>query len=128
MLSQLLLPILSTRYSDRGLVAGESPNPCATFPGIHEGIRQVAIYEDGDELILCIDDLTHSHIADYTDGLSEAERAVRVVGLLVEFLDALFADQIVVWGQHAVGGGWYRRDLREAGRGETEYVWSGPRT
>jgi hypothetical protein len=127
MLSKLLLPILSKRFPDRGLVAGESPEPCAVFPGIHPGIRRIAIYEDGDELIFCFDDLTHSHFAEYAEGLSDAERADRVVESVVEFLEAVFADQVVVWGQHATGGGYYRPDLGETGGGVPEFVWSGPR-
>jgi hypothetical protein len=128
-LSQLLLQVLRERYPDRGLIAGEPPEPCAVFPGTHPGIRRVAIYDDGDELTLCIDDLTHGHFAEYAEGLSNAERAGRVVEAVVEFLDALFADQVVVWGQHSVGGGWYRPGLGGSG-GRTdvqEFVWSGPR-
>ena len=48
MLSQLLHPVLRERFPDRGLAAGEPPDPCARFPGIHPGIRGVSIYDDGD--------------------------------------------------------------------------------
>jgi hypothetical protein len=128
-LSQLLLSALRKRFSDRGLIAGEPPEPCAVFPSTHPGIRRVAIYDDGDELTVCIDDLTHGHFAEYAEGLTDAERAERIVESVVEFLDALFADRVAVWGQHNVGGGWYCIDLgrSRADRGVAEYVWSGPR-
>lgn len=128
MLSQLLLPVLRERFPDRGLVTAEPPNPCAVFPGIHAGIRGVSIYDDGDELTVCIDDLTHGHFAEYAEELSDTERAERVVESVVEFLDALFADRVAVWGQHNVGGGWYRPDLGGSGGRPNvpEFVWSGP--
>ena len=44
-----------------------------------------------------------------------------------QFMDALFADRVAVWGQANVGGGWYRLD--SGGRtGVPEFVWSGPRS
>ena len=129
MLSQLLLPVLRQRFPGRGLVPGVPPEPCAVFPGTHPGIRRVAIYDDGDELTLCIDDLTHGHFAEYAEGLSDAERAGRVVESVAEFLAALFADRVVVWGRHNIGGGWYRPDLGGSGEraGVREFVWSGPK-
>src|SRR4051812_37590561 len=104
MLSSLLLPILRERFAGRGLVEGAPPGPCAVFPGVHPGIRGVSIYDDGDELTLCVDDVTHGHFAEYAEGLSDAERDGRVVEVVVEFLDALFEDSVAVWGQKNVGG------------------------
>ncbi|MBA4068132.1 MAG: hypothetical protein C0501_31415 [Isosphaera sp.] len=138
MLSQLLLPVLRERFADRGLVEGTPPDPCAAFPGVHPGIRGVSIYDDGDELTVCVDDLTHGHFSEYTEGLSESEREHRIVESVVEFLSALFADEVVVWGQQHMGG-WYRPGSGDAGRntviaiggsgGEGPaqgFVWSGP--
>jgi hypothetical protein len=139
-LSALLLPILRERFPDRGLVEGDPPDPCAVFPGIHPGIRSVTIYDDGDELTLCVDDLTHGHFNEYREGLTEAEREQSIVDRAVEFLDALFTDKVVVWGQHNIGG-WYRPEWGESdsntviqidgtggiGKGQ-EFVWSGPFT
>ena len=99
-------------------------------PGTHRAIRGVSIFDDGHELTVVIDDLTHGHFAEYDDGLPEAERERRIVDSVVEFLDDLFADRVAVWGQQNVGGGWYRVDLSESGvpAGIAEFVWSGPRT
>jgi hypothetical protein len=111
------------------MVEGTSPGPCAVFPGTHPGIRGVSIYDDGHELTVCVDDLTHGHFAEYDDSLPETEREQRIVESVAEFLDALFADRVAVWGERNVGGGWYRIDLDASGGrpGATEYVWSGPR-
>ena len=129
MLSALLVPVLRERFPGRGLVEGTPPEPCAQFPGTHPGISGVSIYDDGDELTVCIDDLTHGHFAEYDDHLPDAERERRIVDAVVEFLGALFADRVAVWGQDNVEGGWYRIDLGGSGgrHGTQEFVWSGPR-
>ena len=136
----MLLPILRERFPDRGLIEGNSPDPCAVFPGTHPGIRSVSIHDDGDELTLCVDDLTHGHFSEYTEGLSETEREQRIVDSAVEFLDALFADKVVVWGRQHMGG-WYRPEWGDPGRNTVihiggagsraavqEFVWSRPFT
>ena len=64
---------------------------------------------------MCVDDLTHGHFAEYDDQMPEAERERRIVDAVVEFLGALFADRVAVWGQANVGGGWYRIDLGGSG-------------
>ena len=86
----------------------------------------MAVYDDRCELTVALDDLTHGHFSD--DSAPQAAREQRIVDAVVEFLDALFADRVVVWGQHNTGGGWYRSDLRGAGARPSvpEFVWSGP--
>jgi hypothetical protein len=130
MLSQLLILTLRERFPDRGLATAQPPEACAVFPGIHPGIRRVSIYDDGDELTLCVDDLTHGHFADYTAGHSDTERTNIIVESVVDFLDALFTDQVVVWNHPGRGSGWFRIDLGESNSqaGDHEFLWSGPRT
>jgi hypothetical protein len=41
----------------------------------------------------------------------------------LSFLEALFADQIVLWGSHEDAGGWHRRgEYTESKKDATEYV------
>jgi len=129
MLSALLAPILRERFPDRGLVVGEPPGAVAWFPGVHPGIRGVSVYDEGDELTVAVDDVTHGHFAEYEDALSVADREARVVNAVVDFLHKLFADRVAVWGRPDAAGGWYRIDLRDtdAPGGAPESVWSGPR-
>src|SRR4051812_41213045 len=97
-LSSIILPLFQERFPNRGMAIGVPPRPIAFFPGIHHGIRGVSIHDDGSELTVAVDDLTHGHFAEYDSGLSESERAVRIVDAVVDFLEALFADRVVVWG------------------------------
>jgi hypothetical protein len=126
-LSSLLLPILREQFPGRGLIEGASPNPCAKFPGIHPGIRGVSVYDEGFELTVSVDDLTHGHFSEFDDRLPDTERTKRIVEAVVDFLDALFGDRVAVWGNTKAGGGWYRIDLGGSrGRpGIQEFVWSG---
>jgi hypothetical protein len=129
MLSSILLPVLHDRSPGRGLKEGLAPEPCATFPGLHPGIRRLSIYDEGHELTVCIDHLTHTHFAEYDESISKAERERRIVESVLEFLDDLFADRIAVWGQHNLGGGWYNvaRGGLLCPPDVPEFVWSGPR-
>ena len=127
-LTERLLPVLRERFPGRGLVEGRPPDPCAAFPGLHPGIRRVAVYDDGEELTVALDALTHGHFSDYDYSGDGAERVQRIVDGVVEFLDDLFADRVAVWGQHAAGGGWYRVGVGEPhhGQGQHAFLWSRP--
>ncbi|MFT3880233.1 MAG: hypothetical protein QM703_11300 [Gemmatales bacterium] len=126
-LSEQLLPILRERFLGRGLVEGQTPDdPCAMFPGLHPGIRRVAVYDDRVELTVSVDDITHGHFSDVSAPRAVGEQ--RTVEAVVEFLQALFNDQVAMWGHHNTGGGWYRLDLGGEVHqpGVPEFVWSGP--
>jgi hypothetical protein len=128
-LSQRLLPVLRERFPGCGMVEGQHPDsPCAAFPGLHNGIRQVAVYDDDSELTVVLDDLTHGHFSDYDCSGAEADREQRIIDAVVEFLNDLFADRVAVWGQHATGGGWYKVSVDEPrfDRGQPAFLWSGP--
>jgi hypothetical protein len=129
MLSALLLPALRERFPDRGLVEGIRPEPVAFFPGLHPGIRSVSIYDDGDQLTVSIDEITHGHFSEYDTALGLEERECRVVDAVVSFLDKLFADRIVVWEKRNQSGWFYpEHSSRDASEGATEFVWTGPRS
>jgi hypothetical protein len=130
MLSALLLPALRERFPDRGLVEGVRPEAVAFFPGLHSGIRGVSIYDDGNELTVSIDELTHSHFDEHDSSLGKKVREQWIVHAVIEFLERLFADEVAVWGQINVGGGLFIPDdsVRHAPEGVPEYFWSGPRT
>ena len=127
MISAILIPKLQERFSERGLRIAGPPSPCAVFPAVHPEVGDIQIYDDGDEVTLVAGKFTHSHFSNYEDELSVEQKAERISEDVLSFLEALFADQIVLWGSHQGGGGWRLRD-EDSEADEKEYVWSGPLT
>ena len=128
MIRDTLIPLLQTRFPDRGMKIGLSPKACVTFPALHPEVGPIEIYDDGDELTLVAGRFTHGHFSNYDDiSLEEKERAIAED--VASFLDRLFSDQVVLWGSQGEGGGWKVITPGTAVRKEyhREYVWSGPR-
>jgi hypothetical protein len=127
MISAVLIPKLQQRFPDRGLRIGSPPSPCAVFPAIHPEVGDIEVYDDGDELTVVAGKFTHGHFSNYDEQLSGEQKAEKLSTEVVDFLEALFSDQIVLWGSHQGAGGWYPRDGTHAWKTERgEYVWSGP--
>jgi hypothetical protein len=127
MISTVLIPKLQQRFPGRGLRIGSPPSPCAVFPAIHSSVGDIQIYDDGDEITLVAGNFTHGHFSNYDDKLSLEQKAEVVADQVVDFLEALFADQVVLWGSHDRSGGWYYSDKADPllPDGEKKYVWSG---
>lgn len=137
-LTDHLIPKLHDRFSDRGLKVTGDAQPCAIFPAIHPKVGDIEIHDDGSELTVVAGNFTHGHFANYDDDLSDAQKDEAIVEAVLEFLEALFADRVVLWGSHNDGGGWFRRDepqkgqrvmplpLEEAKQSSNHFVWSGP--
>jgi hypothetical protein len=126
-ISDTLFPMLRERFPDRGMRLESRPEPCAIFPAVHQDVGDIEVCDDGDEVTVYAGKFTHGHFSNYNE-LSQTEKAQIISADVVEFLDAVFSDQVVFWGSHEGGGGWHRIDIGpyedpEAG----EYVWSGPR-
>ena len=121
-----LLPELRNRFL--GLEEGEPPGPVATFRAPHPGIGRVTVTDDGDEATVSAG-RTHGHFDGWERGLTIAERESRIVEDVVEFLSALFADEIVVWeAERQDGWYWIEGDGKpiELPPGAVGYTWSGP--
>lgn len=126
MISEVLIPKLHERFSERGLCITKPP-ACAVFPAIHPAVGDIEIFDDGDELTVVAGNFTHSHFSNYDDKLSEEEKAERIADDVVKFLEEMFADQIVMWGSHLGCGGWHRRGRKSFWQKVIrQYVWSGP--
>ena len=59
MIRYLLLPVLETDFPNRGLRAGEPPDPIAAFPAAHTEVGDVNIYDDGNEAMVSVGQITH---------------------------------------------------------------------
>ena len=128
MISTVLIPKLQHRFPGRGLVVGSPPSPCAVFPAIHPEVGDVQIYDDGDELTLVAGNFTHGHFSNYDNTLLPEQKAEEIVQDVLNFLEALFADRVVLWGSHERSGGWYFRggDGSAWATDANKYIWSGP--
>jgi hypothetical protein len=133
MLRDILVSALEQRFPDRDLPSGESPDPIAVFPAAHPEVGDVTIYDDGDEAILHIGDISHGHFGSDDPNCTGAVAAQAVTEQMVHFLDDLFADRVLLWKQPGNGaGGWYLLGYNDSssfmGADDLTYVWSGPVT
>ena len=127
----VLLPRLSSQFAARKPVFATHPSPDVVFPAAHPEVGQICVWDDGDELTLAVGDLTHTHFNPYDPSLSEIELAERVSSDLLEFLEDVFADQVVFWQatDGRAGGGCVRRPDRVEPDGRHDvrrFLWSGP--
>jgi hypothetical protein len=99
-----------------------------TFPAAHPDFGDIEIQDDGHELTVSFGRFTHSHVANYDEGISEAERAERIAEECTSLLEDVFADRLEFFGSHEKGGGFGPRGERHdflAQKGAV-FVWSGP--
>jgi len=131
-ISSQLLPRLAVSFAGKALRLDPGGAPVAVFASIHPEVGNVEIFDDGDELTVVLGRFTHSHFANYDEGIDEAERGKRITEALVEFLNDLFEDRIELYGNHNGAGGARRLERGQRGLlskaifGGESYVWSGP--
>jgi hypothetical protein len=92
----------------------------------------VTVYDEGTEVVIGVEKITHGHISVYDNNLTETEVHQQVSGFVLDFLDALFADKVLLWvSDDGQSGGWQRLDLAPEVSppepGGRFYVWSGER-
>jgi hypothetical protein len=135
MISDKLIVRVKERFPNAKAKFGAPPEPAVVFPAVHPEVGDVKIYDDGSELTLVAGHFTHGHFSDF-DTKSNEEAEQNIVDDVIRFLEQLFADQIVLWGSHQSGGGWYDRKvtsqtipaIEQMKKGKPLYVWSGPLT
>jgi len=132
-ISDKLIARVKERFPHAKAIFGAPPKPSVVFPALHPEVGDIEIYDDGSELTLIAGHFTHSHFSDY-DNKSNDESEQAIVNDLIAFLERLFTNQVILWGSHNSGGGWYNRDGTDCKNPELEsmkqvkqlYVWSGP--
>lgn len=136
-LEDKLVPLINKLFGEHDPCWQKWDKPDIVFPSKHPEVGPIEIYDDGDEITIVVGTFTHGHFANYDDGISESERQDAIVKQTIEFLEAVFADQVVFWGSHETGGGWYHRDTDRrqtvvpvdcigVDTPSKEFVWSGP--
>jgi len=130
MLRDVLLPALETNFPNRGLRTGEPTDPIAVFPAVHSEVGDVSIYDDGNEAMVSVGQITHGHFGWTDPNRTEAEIAQSVTDEVVRFLTDLFADRIVLWKSSGGAGGWWLvghdNSLSIMDADDFTYLWSGP--
>src|SRR5437016_14055541 len=114
MIRDYLIPALKSEFPDREITFDIPPQAIATFPASQEAVGRVLVYDDGHEVTVLIEKITHGHFNPYDEKLEEEQRDKIATEDVVDFLKALFSDRVLL---HASPdnhrGGWMRLDLKE---------------
>jgi hypothetical protein len=130
----VLLRALRRRFPERPVVIDpgrpdEGLGASLRVAPAHPDVGGVTIADDGNEVTVYVGEITHGHFGCYDEGLTRAEAEELVADDVAAFLDALFADRVLLWRAGGTGG-WEVQDepVRKA-PSETDrrcFVWSGP--
>ena len=106
-------------------------NPIVRFPAVQEEIGDVVIYDDGDEATVCIENITHEHFNPYDDSLDEFTRDGIISETVIDFLKALFRDEVLLSiSADKRCAGWIRLDHQagpaQLSSGHKYFLWSKP--
>jgi hypothetical protein len=131
----VLVPMLSARFADRGLRVGDPPDPIAVLPAAHPAVGEVRIADSGTSADVAVGDIAYDHFFNPYEEERGTDKAVQgIANEVVRFLEELFADRLLMW--RSVDGrtrGWRERGdaLHTAplvidDREYQLFVWSGP--
>jgi hypothetical protein len=126
-LSEKLIPRLLARFPGRGVRLHQGKCPVASFPAVHPEVGDLQIHDDDEELTILVGLLTHGHFSPSNYQEPSEKRDEEVIDRVMEFLDAVFKDQIEFWSAGKVGGWRPRQEESLVRRPDLRrYVWSGP--
>ena len=131
MIRDHLIPALKREFPTWEISFDVPPNPIATFPASQEAVGKVLICDDGYEATVYIEKITHGHFNTYGEALTEDESAKVITEGVIDFLKALFSDQVLLHTNpdNRIGG-WERLDLSDGPmqlEGSYRYfLWSKP--
>ena len=129
MISDRLFPRIQAQFGDRPMTIVGTRQ--VVFSAAHSEVGDLTVQDDGDEVTLFLGRLTHCHIGNCDNGLTEVARQERISDEVLRFLEEIFADQVEFWGNHRGGSSRQRKAkprsfLSKLMYGSRTYVWSGP--
>ncbi len=132
MIRDSLVPALKREFGDWDIQFDTPPQAIATFPAAQPEVGKVLVYDNGDEVTVTIEKITHGHFRAYGESIPEAQGDESVTEDVIDFLHALFSDRILLHCSYdGRTGGWTRIDLAQDGSAEflksrRYYLWSRP--
>lgn len=131
MISEYLVPELQYEFSGWEIDFSPEAPAIAAFPEYQKTLGRVLLYDDGDEVTIFIEHITHGHFSNYDESLTKAEKEKAIAKDVVMFLKALFSDKVLLFKSRGNGfDGWYRLDLSddplELSQNRYYYFWSKP--
>ncbi len=101
------------------------------IPPKDKDIGFIEIQDDTNEATVFIGNFTHSHFGCYEENFTAGQKTNYIVAEVMTFLNDMFNDQVVMWGSHTKGGGYYLKGNKSnsktlLGKQHEEWVWSGP--
>ena len=124
-----LIAGLKSTFPEKAFEYSSPPKPVASLPSPCEALGRLEISDDGYEATVCLTGVTHGHFGCYDDQLSEAQKEAEISSDVISFLQALFADRVVIWRfAGGLAGGWRvlqsGEQLPKPSHLREEYVWS----
>jgi hypothetical protein len=121
-----VLVMIRERFPDRDFVIEMPPSPTiVTLEAPYPELGTLAIEDDGDEVTVHVGRVTHGHFNAFHE--IPDDRPAAIADLLGEFLEALFADRVLLY-RNRFSGGWRYLEDGEQPRptGRSEFLWSRP--
>ncbi len=131
MIRDCLIPEIQKAFSGWEMKINPVENPIVRFPAVQKEVGDILIYDDGNEVTMYVEHITHSHFTSYDETITQEQREAIVTEDVISFLQALFADQVLL---HTTPdnrrGGWMRLDRQDGSVAlspeERYYLWSKP--
>jgi hypothetical protein len=131
MIRDRLIPEIKKTFAGWEMAINPVDNPIVRFAAAQKEVGEVLIYDDGDEATVYVENISHGHFNPYDETITQEQREIVVTEDVISFLQALFADQVLLHTapDHRMGG-WTRLDLQdgpvELSPDQRYYLWSRP--
>jgi hypothetical protein len=134
MIRDKLIPLLEQKFGTGSFSKGIAPKPIVSFPPAHVEVGELKIFDDGNEVIMEIGEITHGHFGSTNALATQEEAEQEVVENVVDFVEDLFNGKYILWRTQQRGaGGWKHIDfisendiLSKFENDAAYFTWSGP--
>lgn len=124
-----LIPELNRKWPHLNLRLEGCPELYLRVPAACPEVGDLFIFEEGDEAIVGVGQITHRHVSVYDTSLSIPERIRVIIDEIIWFLEALFANRVYLLKY--VGGAGASVVVKQGEHivvpdGALAYTWAGP--